>query len=141
MRDIKFRGLTAKGLMVYGDLINDREGSTNYWKEYSQRICWLPESGGCANAPVKNGTVGQFTGLLDKNGAEIYEGDIIKTTALFNDCNQKGAIDYFTVISFMGNYCLARHGSEAGSPMYPACLKSSIEVIGNIHENPELLKE
>ncbi|WP_339892107.1 YopX family protein [uncultured Alteromonas sp.] len=80
------------------------------------------------------------TGLLDKNGAEIYEGDIIKTTALFNNCNQKGAIDYFTVISFMGNYCLAKYGHDAGTPIYPTCLKSSIEVIGNTRENPELPK-
>lgn len=131
MREFKFRAwhTESKSMTVF-DL--EKASKDQY---IASHVCAL-----LSNTHIDGkGLMMQFTGLLDKNGAEIYEGDIIKTTALFNDCNQKGAIDYFTVISFMGNYCLARHGSEAGSPMYPACLKSSIEVIGNIYENKELL--
>ena len=128
-RIIKFRGLSAKSEFVYGDLRNDREGTTAYWAEYSQRICW---SVGQAdhNCPVKNGTIGQFTGLLDKNGKEIYEGDIV----VFDDGD--GWVVGRGVIKWEDFFGIQFEGT-----MYSPIGDSRVlEIVDNIHENPELLR-
>lgn len=79
----------------------------------------------------------QYTGLTDKNGTEIYEGDVVKTTALLNDHHQRGA----TVVSPVEYW----HGATCLSITYvPLSLdfqvSHEIEIIGNIYENAELLK-
>lgn len=66
----------------------------------------------------------QFTGLLDKNGKEIYEGDILKTLA-----GTKGEIEFKFFMWTFYNTHLNNWGGSKG-----------LEVIGNIYENPELMK-
>ena len=78
-------------------------------------------------------TVGQFTDLTDKNGVRIFEGDIVEVEFYPNK------IVKMQIVFVMGVFALwtdAGHWQRMGTPniMY-------IEIIGNIHDNPELLEE
>lgn len=77
-------------------------------------------------------TVGQYTGLKDKNGNEIYDGDIV--TGLFNHTDITGHIVYGSDATFFierkGLYGIGLNNAE-----------DWLEVVGNIHDNKELLRE
>lgn len=99
----------------------------------------------------------QFTGLLDKNGIEIYEGDIVETPYLFN-VDEYSTYDgstiglYRGVVSFrpslgffQKNVVRQEHDGDTHTEWHrnkdlPNVIQSRCSVIGNIHENPELLK-
>ena len=124
MRELKFRGLTANGDMVYGYLVPDLPDSTVYYKEYSQRICWY-EGQAHHNIPVKNGTVGQYTGLKDSYSIDEYFGDIIEEK------------DGVRLIIEDGLSSVWYKNIKTGGGKYFWQLDVH-KVIGNIFENPEL---
>lgn len=142
-REIKFRGkdiLTDK--WVYGDLLhlgNAYAIVTSYEEEelevnpISDRLEIRVED----IVGVYPETAGQFTGLLDKNGKEIYEGDIIKTKrygVVHGQSNTQGA-DLFRVVYKNAQFYIdnkLRHFYLQDSRCN--------EVIGNVFDNPELLK-
>jgi uncharacterized phage protein (TIGR01671 family) len=80
-------------------------------------------------------TVGQYTGLKDENGAEIYEGDIIQMPHIKSEgyvLDEKGMWKSEVVCGKDG-----RWQSHNGIGFRLAC---GVEVVGNIHDNPELLE-
>ena len=117
MREIKFRGKSKKdGTWFYGNLFDkDTRGNTHIYTTKS----------GCLDVDPE--TVGQFTGRTDKNGKEIYEGDIVR----WFDSDENERIDL--VKWKFGGLVLCNAQYTVGS-------YGLIEVIGNIHDNPELIK-
>lgn len=119
MRKIKFRGKTKEGRWAYGDLVHDcNENPFINIEGYAD--CGM---GVHYRHLVKPDTIGQFTGTCDRNGKEIYEGDIMLIK------NEKAIITYFA----NGFYRKSIDSDSIDSSL------SFCEVIGNIHDNPELI--
>ena len=140
MREILFRGKRVdNGEWVYGNLIEDKWGDDNGNTVYAilqDRVApkmvelWTP-------VKVLPETVGQYIGLTDKNGRKIFEGDIVKDKELpriymigYNEDSMKYAFLYYHK-ELKNIYCGGFVSKTDGK---------SIEVIGNIHDNPELLE-
>jgi len=81
----------------------------------------------------KDWKVMQFTGLLDKNGKEIYEGDVIEWYRLLMDCKSVEKVGQ--VMKFHTRKMTAQFTGVSGEHW------RTVEVIGNIYENPELLSK
>lgn len=118
MREIKFRGKSPSGKWVYGYAAKFAHDSVPVILEDTED--------GIEPRKIIPETAGQFTGLHDKNGKEIYEGDIVRYD-MGGECEV--------------SYCIS--GGFAGFDLSPAFHNghqlTDVVVIGNIHDNPELL--
>ena len=124
MREIKFQIYWVAGHEMLYDTNNDLEfrDKENYW---------ITDLSDAINHP-ESYKVRQYTGLKDKNGVEIYEGDIISCTQQRFSTN--GIV---TMHHGMWNW---QYKKGAVSLLYEANKKWEGTVIGNIYENPELAK-
>ena len=139
MRPIKFRAIIEdsysknNGSWVYGSLIK-------YGSFYS--ICedslYIDDDGITEDLVyIDERTVGQFTGVCDKNGTEIYEGDIVRTLHPFKNRKHIGEVIFeeyeFNIKGFsFSHYDYPGEAFSEGTQY--------MEVIGNIHENSQLLE-
>jgi uncharacterized phage protein (TIGR01671 family) len=133
MREILFRAKTAdENEWIYGDIFH----SGAYPKimrihDYKNRV----------NYAVNPETLGQFTGLTDNNGVKIFEGDIVR---LYGDKDtDTKCVNYKALVVFVyGGFC-AIDGTLKDYAVCRFDFTSSLncEVIGNIYDNPKLIKE
>jgi uncharacterized phage protein (TIGR01671 family) len=132
MREVKFRGKSIdeeKTGWFYGD----------YCSTPNPNILFENLDGEIDCEPIVPETVGQYTGLKDKNGKEIYEGDILET--------EKSIYDH-TVLNLRVKYIGAgfalvhpEHHNNISELVMPYYVNRTATVIGNIYETPELPEE
>lgn len=130
MREILFRGKTSNNIWIYGNLNYYPDINRTFIRKNDKKLC--PSMQSSLEEEVSKKTVGQYTGLADKNGTKIFEGDIVDlktTTYHFKNCRIKYQVCY-------ARYCaIDNHGYE-----YPMDNTFEYEVVGNVWDNPELME-
>jgi len=132
-REIKFRGLTKSGAWAYGMPCKSNYGIEMVTELYHVDGAEWNEYGD----DVKPETVGQFTGLKDKNGKDIYEGDIVNGV-YETDSDSNATKSELRIVEF-GNYSF-RLSTASGETKNRLSEYFYFEVIGNIYEHNHLLK-
>ena len=127
MRTIKFRGKEFEtNECVYGSLVKD-----NFKDRYFIGVDGDPILSQVDFVEVDKETIGQFTGLYDKNGNEIYEGDIL---SLKDEVGKKGIV---TVGFEDGGFIVFKGLAYRYIGVYHN-IGNELEIIGNIHDNKEI---
>lgn len=130
MREVEFRGKDSTGVMnhdwFYGSL------DTSFNEDFPRIIC-KDKWGNTMLITVDGETVCQYTGLKDKKGTKIFEGDIVKGTIV----SQWAKEEIVCYVEYQNDsfVCI-----EDDKWKHKLMFAKNIEVIGNIYDNPELLE-
>ena len=134
MREIKFRALDENDKWIYGMPLTNVEHEE---KEFPiMRNC--DETGYWGIKKIHPKTLGQYTGLKDRNGVEIYEGDVVSMIVFEDNAEYLGYVVFEN-----GCFCLniSLDGTQYKVPSLEwKETETIITVIGNIYENKELLE-
>ncbi|WP_301345918.1 MULTISPECIES: YopX family protein [Muribaculaceae] len=128
MKTIKFRAkTTANGHWVYGSLINHGNGLFSISNRKS-------------NTWVQEDSIGQFTGLPDRNGKEIYQGDIITVNGRYPRVVLWDKVSWAIIPCELYNdkHFWVMNLQHPGNDWWEE-FADEIEVVGNMYDNPELL--
>lgn len=135
MREILFRGKRVDN----GEWETGYYVRANYhWHKHGIHKDWIV-TGACSNGgwfalhgryPVISDTVGQYTGLTDKNGKRIFEGDIVRG----RDALEKGLVVEGYIDHQYGSFCIV-----GDLITHFRWMDYEVEVIGNVHDNPEMI--
>lgn len=123
MREIQFRAKDEYGNWIYG-LLTGNQHNLNEYAIFTQPYHEI--------YPIEKETIGQYTGLRDKNGVKIFDGDIVKIGKILWKVEWFGDFCEFRLINVSNE-------SDKSFLNYYKC-KYDLEVIGNIYDNPELLE-
>lgn len=122
IREIKFRGKNGKGEWVVGDLLHNRGETFIAPPGIADPLATVDDF------RVNPDTVGQYTGMKDKYSTEVYEGDIM-------DVDGEPESIYWDE-EYLQYFAMNQYGGS--EPLHIGF--KPFEIIGNIHENPELMK-
>lgn len=143
MREIKFRGKTFTLPANEAHEQIDGRWFYGYFIKGNKDHCYIKESLKAEGFWVSPETVGQFTGLLDKNGKEIYEGDVLQMW-LDDAVEKEGGYFHrmYVVFTVEKGFVLwgERMTIEDAEPLFEMLQWKDSEVVGNIHDNPELIR-
>ena len=154
MREILFRGMRLDNCnWTIGHLIKYEDGRARICESHTDIFCYEKDESIIQTVAhmVAPSTIGQFTGLTDKNGKKIFEGDVVKAVIVRDlgggtENREETGIIAYDKIGMIGLVAKYAGTIPVWSDFFQELTLSGcindfwFEVIGNIHDNPELLE-